>query len=413
MRLSIPRGTVYHAVSDDLRGLLNVLYEKLDQEEIIAQWEDKFAHYIGRNHSVAFPYARTAIYCSLKTQTLPAGSEIVMPPITIKAILDAVLDLGLRPIFVDINIDTLCFDIEKLEQGIGVNTRAILITYLFGIVPNMDEILSLCKKNNLFVIEDFSHCLNGRYKQKKLGCFGDVGVYSASSIKTLDTYGGGLLVCDDDDLHLKLRKLQSGLEQPSRTHLVQKIITDLIRNVATSRLVFHFLVFPIIKIMSALKMGSVIKHTGARDTKMIKALPREWFKKYTSFQAKLGLTLLDSVENSDQARINNVALLKSKIRSLSFPRGVANTHNVYWQLVTFFDHSTKIQNAMHAMGVDTATTSLDKISTLSEYPYQGDTPNADYLYGSGLFIPSFPSLSMKDLQHISDVVNTTINNKIN
>ncbi|SVD20487.1 uncharacterized protein METZ01_LOCUS373341, partial [marine metagenome] len=57
MRLSIPRGTVYHAVSDDLRGLLNVLYEKLDQEEIIAQWEDKFAHYIGRNHSVAFPYA--------------------------------------------------------------------------------------------------------------------------------------------------------------------------------------------------------------------------------------------------------------------------------------------------------------------------------------------------------------------
>ena len=76
-------------------------------------------------------------------------------------------------------------------------------------VPNIKEIISISKESNLFVIEDFSQCLNGKFKAQKVGTFGDVGVYSASSIKTLDTYGGGLLVCRNKKLFSTkiLRKL--------------------------------------------------------------------------------------------------------------------------------------------------------------------------------------------------------------
>ena len=63
---------------------------------------------------------------------------------------------------------------------------------------------------------------------------------------------------------------------------------------------------------------------------------------------------------------------------------------------------------MHKMGIDTSTTSLEIISSLNEYPYKAVTPNADYLYNHGLFIPSYPGLSSEDLQYIADVVNEAI-----
>ena len=97
---------------------------------------------------------------------------------------------------------------------------------------------------------------------------------------------------------------------------------------------------------------------------------------------------------------------------VKFPKGVLNTTNVYWQLVAFFKDPLTMQKSMHRLGVDTSTTSLEKISSLSGYPYNGDTPNADYLYNKGLFIPAFPGLSSKDLQRISSVVNIAIKKEL-
>lgn len=408
MTLNIARGIVYHKLSTDFVSLISCLYSPLENTKLVSRLEEEFASYIGRKNAIAFPFARTAIYYSLKTQNFPPGSEIIMPPITIKGILDAVLDLGLKPVFVDLDLDTFCFDINKLEQAVNNNTRSILITYLFGLIPNINDLLDISRTNNLFVIEDFSQALNGKFRNKKVGSFGDVGVYSSSSIKTLDTYGGGLLVCDNDQLKKKLLKYQSDLQSPSRMHLINKVLTDLIRNLATSRFLFHFLTFPFIKIMSSLKPESMIKHTGEREKKMLDSLPKHWFHKYTSFQAKLGLKLLGKVKASDQKRLKNAEFIKSNIKTKIFPPGASNTQNIYWQLIGLIDDPASFSKAMQKKGVDTSTSSLEKISTLTEYPFQGDTPNADYLYNHGLFVPCYPGLSSKDLLHICNVVNSCI-----
>jgi len=412
MKLNIPRGIVYHKVINDIIALSTALYKNIDEKSIVNDFEKEFAVYAGRKYSLAFPFARTAIYLALKSQDIPRGSEIIMPPITIKGILDVVLDLGLIPVFVDIDLDTLCFDCNKIEGSITSKTKAILITYLFGIVPDLDRMIDICKKSDIFIIEDFSQCLNGKYNNQKVGSFGDVGVYSASSIKTLDTYGGGLLVCDNENLHNKLNCFQSEFQSPSRLILINKIITDLIRNIATTRIVFHFIVFPLIKLSSRVNPGSAMKHTGERGQEMIKSLPKHWFERYTSFQANLGFKYLSLIQASDETRVKNVANLKSNMSLVKFPKGVLNTTNVYWQLVAFFKDPLTMQKSMHRSGVDTSTTSLENISSLSGYPYNGDTPNADYLYNKGLFIPAFPGLSSKDLQRISSVVNIAIKKEL-
>ncbi len=405
MSLIVPRGIVYHKVSDDIYSLVSSLYARLDDSAVVSEFEQKFSEYIGSKQCISFPFARTAIYFSLKAKQLAPGSEVIMPPITIKGILDVVLALQLKPVFVDLNPDTLCFDPDHLENAINSNTKAVLVTYLFGMVPDIEEMISLCRGHELFVIEDFSQCLNGKYNGKKVGGFGDVGVYSASSIKTLDTYGGGLLVCNDEALGQLIRRSQSELTPASRTQLIQKIITDLVRNVATSRLVFHFIVFPLIKLVGVMKPDSALKHIGDRDTDMIDRLPKEWFNAYTSFQARVGLKQIVAVEESDAQRVLNVEHIKADTPHINYPKGVAGGENVYWQLVAYFQRPGETQRRFHRGKVDTSTTSLVKISNLPSYPYKGDTPNADRLYTNGLFIPAFPGLSQDDLTHIVNVLN--------
>ncbi len=405
MRLAISRGIIYHKLSFDILSLIKAFTFNLQDEKITKEFEDSFASYMGSRHCVSFPFARTAIFYALKSQNFPPGTEIIMPPITIKAILDVVLELRLKPVFVDIELDSLCFDFFELKRAIGKNTKAILITYLFGMVPNIEQMVSYCKKKGLFVIEDFSQCLNGKFKDKKMGTFGDVGVYSASSIKTLDTYGGGLLVCQSDNLYSIFHKNQNELSTPSRKNLIKKIVTNLVRNLATTRIVFHFFTFPFIKIISFLKPGIAIKHTGDRNKEMLSHLPKRWFESYSCLQAKVGLKLLPTVETFDWQRVSNVEKIKSRSPKIKFPLGVSDAKNVYWQLVAYFDNAEKIQHYFHSKKLDTSTTSLAKISNLPNYPYQGKTPNADMLYSKGCFIPSYPYLSEEDINYIIGVLN--------
>lgn len=405
MHLAIPRGIIYHKLLDDIKWLLKSPFAKLNDGAVIESFEIKFASLMGRKHCVAFPFARTAIYYALKRQDFPSGTEIIMPPISIKGILDVVLDLGLVPVFVDIDKDTLCFDPALLERSINANTKAIIITYLFGMAPNVPKLVSMCRERGVFVIEDFSQCLNGKFADRKMGSFGDVGVYSASSIKTLDTYGGGLLVCDDDGIAQGFKAEQANLPPPVRKQLWQKIVTDLIRNIATSRVVFHFAVFPLLGLLNKLKPKSVLKHTGDRDKAMIAHLPSEWFYAYTSLQAQVGLEAIENLERLDEERQRNAARIKASAPAIDFPLGVEGGENIYWQLPAYFNDPLATQKHWHSKKIDTATTSLLKISGLPAYPYQEHTPNADRLHSNGLFIPCFPGLSETDLQRIGAVLN--------
>ena len=90
---AIPRGIIYHRVMQDLSWLAKSLFVDLNKSPQIAEFEDEFATNMGRKHCIAFPSARIALYYSLKSLKLSEGSEIIMPPITIKGILDVVIDL--------------------------------------------------------------------------------------------------------------------------------------------------------------------------------------------------------------------------------------------------------------------------------------------------------------------------------
>jgi len=408
----IPRGRIYHSVLQDLSNLFRAFYTDLKDSKIIIEFESLFSNLIKRNYCITFPFARTAFYYALKVKNFPPGSEIIFPPVTIKAMLDVALSLELVPVFVDLDLNTLCFDEDQLRLSVTDKTRAILVTYLFGIVPNINNIITLLEKNNIFIIEDFSQCLNGEWGNKKIGSFGDIGIYSSSSTKQLDLYGGGILVCDDIDIAKSLKTYQSELKNPSRLHLISKIWTDLTRNLATSYPFFNLITFWLIALMSKINVNKTIKYVGDRNKNPIESLPGIWFEKFTSFQAKFGILEIEGLSKTDFSRISYANLVKNTTNNfLNFPNGDRRATNVYWQLVTFIDNAIDSQKKLRDHGIDSSTTSLLVISNLENYPYKKITPNAIKLHDCGLLIPCFPQIANKQIDHILKVLSICFEKK--
>jgi dTDP-4-amino-4,6-dideoxygalactose transaminase len=400
----IPRGVIYHSLMQSVSYLARAMCMPLDDEKKVREFESAFASHCERTHCVAFSFARTAIHTVLKSLDLPKGSEVILPPITIKGILDVVVDLGLVPRYVDLDPNTICFRMDALRSKVGPATKAVIVTPLFGLVPEMDEMMRLFRERGIFVIEDFSQCLNGRFDGKRIGTFGDVGIYSSSSIKTLDTLGGGLAVTDDERLHEALRKGQAELQAPSRAFLVKKAWLNLVRNAATTQPWFSLLTYPVLQFIRNRNPEAALKQTGHRDKNRLAKLPAPWFYRYTSVQAGIGLENIGKVGTADAARVANVEFVKSLSGSRLFPSTTARSANVYWQLIMLSPDSMSAQSFFAGHGVDIATSSLELICALKDYPNREELREADRIYRNGIFIPCYPTLSRLDMERVAAAV---------
>ena len=404
MQLAIPRGRISHTLSEDIRWLASSLVLPLNNKKQVREFEESFAGYVGRKHCVSFPFVRTAIYYILKDLNLPTGSVVLMPPVTIKPILDVVLELGLVPEFVDIDLDTVCFDENELIESLKLQPRVAILTYLFGIVPNVERITQTLRSANVYIIEDFSQCLNGEFEGKKIGTFGDISVYSASSVKTLDTYGGGLAVTDDSTQAKSLFEHQGRLNQTPRMVLVKKVATDLIRNLVTQPVVFSFVTYPALAILEKKGKQEITKFTGDRSAEPLQELPFEWFTSFTSVQAKVGIQQLGQVDGKDKKRVEAIESITSSLGALKRPVGSHLGKNVYWQFIVYADSFQRSQKNLRKYKVDTATTSLVQISNLPKYPFMKRTANAAKLYNDGAYLPCYHQLRRKQIERIAQAL---------
>ena len=401
VRTPIARGRVSHTLWQDLRWLMRACFSPLEDRAVLREAEIAFASHVGRADCVVFPFARTAIHAALRTLCLSPGDRVLLPPVTIKPILDVVLDLGLEPVFVDIDPETACFDSAMLRQALEKRPRVAILTYLFGLVPDLDDLIGQLRVADVFVIEDFSQCLNGRWRERDIGTFGDVSVYSASSIKTFDTFGGGFLVLDDSDRAAALRATQQELSPPHRTDVVRKVLTSLMRNLATQRPVFTLLTWPALRLTQRMGRSGLVRFTGARDERPLTSLPEAWFRAYTSVQAHVALDQLPSTIPKDTRRVARITRLDSSHTYDDRPKGDPEGHHVHWQHLVYADDVSGFTSALSARGIDCATTSLVLISSLPSYPHQGETPNGERLYHSGMYLPCYHQLRESEADRIA------------
>ena len=137
---------------------------------------------------------------SLASVGIGAGDEVIVPPFSFIAPIEAVFTVGAIPVFAEID-ETLCLSPEGIEAAVTPRTKAVLLVHLFGSMAKMDEIVRVCEKHNLILVEDAAPALGGTYRGKHLGTFGKVGCFSFDFFKVITAGEGGAVITNDPDVY--------------------------------------------------------------------------------------------------------------------------------------------------------------------------------------------------------------------
>jgi dTDP-4-amino-4,6-dideoxygalactose transaminase len=171
----------------------------------LTAFEEELSHYNRIGHCAALSSGTAAIHLALIVLGIKAGDEVICSTFTFSASCNPIVYQGATPVFVDSESETWNMDPTLLEEAIldrhaktGKNPRAIILVHLYGMPAKVEAILAVASRHGIPVIEDAAEALGSTYKGKRLGTFGDLGVYSFNGNKIITTSGGGALVSENE-----------------------------------------------------------------------------------------------------------------------------------------------------------------------------------------------------------------------
>jgi CDP-6-deoxy-D-xylo-4-hexulose-3-dehydrase len=218
---------------DDVNELINFLSQdkipKLTNGPKVAEFEKKWSEWLGVKYSLMLNSGASANELTLLALNYIYGEgEIIVPPLTWISDISAVLFSGMKPVFCDINLKNLSFDLDKLKESITPKTKAIFLTHVLGINGLTDELLEICKEKNILLIEDVCESHGTEFKQKKVGSFGFVSNFSFYFAHHMSTIEGGMICTNDEYFYQVCRALRSHgmVREITDENLRNKIISD-------------------------------------------------------------------------------------------------------------------------------------------------------------------------------------------
>lgn len=171
--------------------------------------EKKFSEIFKSEFSISHVNGTATMHTALHALGVGKGDEVIVPPLTMASTSLCVLQNGSIPVFADVNLETFNIDPNSIRDKITSKTKAIITVSLFGLSPEYDEILEICKEHNIFLIEDNAECFLGYYKGKLVGTFGDFSSYSFQASKHISCGEGGMLTTNNSELANKARRFTS------------------------------------------------------------------------------------------------------------------------------------------------------------------------------------------------------------
>ena len=175
-------------------ALIRTVLNSRDGEAVVREYENQLAALIGPGRGVSFAAGRMAFYAVLKALGVGSGDEVILPGFTCSVMPNAVWRTGARPVFADIEAETFGSCASGIAAKITSRTKAVVAQHSFGIPCNIPEIVELCRKRGLALIEDCAITLDSAYDGKKVGNWGDAAIFSTDHSKPLNTLVGGFLL---------------------------------------------------------------------------------------------------------------------------------------------------------------------------------------------------------------------------
>jgi dTDP-4-amino-4,6-dideoxygalactose transaminase len=207
-------------VNEAIQKVLDTCQFTLGSE--VVAFEEEFATYCHGKYGIGVNTGTSALHMALLAAGIGTGDEVITVPFTFVATVASIYYSGAKTVFVDIDPESFCMDVNAIEKAITPRTKAIIPVHLYGQPADMDPILEVAKKNNLVVIEDAAQAHRAEYKGRRVGSIGDMGCFSFYPGKNLGAYGeGGMVVTDNPNYAHTIRMLRDWGAEKKYHHVLK------------------------------------------------------------------------------------------------------------------------------------------------------------------------------------------------
>jgi perosamine synthetase len=195
---------------EDIEAVVDVLRtSRLSMGPKLEEFEQAIARYVGAQHAIGVSSGTSGLHLCVRALGIGAGDEVIVPSFAFIAVANVLRYERAIPVFVDIEPETLNLDPCRIEAAISPRTKAILVVHTFGFPANLSEILAIARRHHLHVIEDACEAIGAEYDGRRVGVFGDAGVFAFYPNKQITTGEGGMIVTENRDVASAMRALRN------------------------------------------------------------------------------------------------------------------------------------------------------------------------------------------------------------
>jgi dTDP-4-amino-4,6-dideoxygalactose transaminase len=398
-----PRYRIYTTPNSYLSFLRDILKGCLQKDvKDRERLEDALSKQLGIRHTACVPQNRVGMYLTVKALVAP-GKEVIMSPYTIADITNMVICAGGRPVFADVERETCNIAVSEIERLIHPETGAVLITHLHGLAAEATKIKEICDRFQVPLIEDCAQAFGTREQGKPVGTIGEAGIFSFGMYKNINTWLGGAVVSNRDDIIEKIRAELAGFSHPPLPYLFQKIKSGLITDIATSPPIFKLFTYWVFRFGFLYDIDFINRFvTIELDTSRKDELPESYKSQMTPFQARLALSQLNRIERDSQIRIENGLRyyegLKD-IKELIIPPARRDFSHIYTYFPIQYPQRKDLIKFMMKHCRDVAAQHYKNNADLPDFQeFYRDCPNARKVSQELIFLPTYPRYSRREVE---------------
>ena len=427
MIFKAPRHKLYLEIFPLLKSFLRLLFFSSKKGFYHNKLKEKFIKSYKTENIYFLSTWRIGLFFILKSFNFDQDSEILLTSIGIPDKINSINLAGLKPVYVEMSVESHNFNINQIEKKITNKTKAIHITYLSGIIPDLEAIMEIAKKYDLKIIEDISQAYGANYKNKKIGTIGDASIGSFSLGKTISSNGGGVVIIKNKSLIDPFEKLfNDNLRKPSKKFLIKLNLNQILISLLTSKLIFSFITYYIFKLIKFLSPKTfsdpelknkffkrlVNDKDYYKNTPILRAsFPEEMLTYMVDSQAELCLSSLNNLKKNidiirKQARLY-ISNLNEKFLS-SLPICSLNVdQNVYWHFpININKNYNQFRDYLFENGIDCVSYGLPLNNELEEFKiFYEPLAESNRVKNKTIFLPIHPNYSIKYITKIINKVN--------
>jgi len=322
------------AVSRVLRSRSLFRYYGIDMQGEVDAFEKEFAEFIGVKYALAVTSGSAALQTALSALGVGPGQEVIVPAYMWVAVIAAVVNLGAIPVLADIN-ETFTLDPADVERRISQRTTGIIAVHMSGAPADAPALLEIARKNRLFLLEDCAQCAGGSIRGKKVGSFGDMGIFSFQMNKNMSSGEGGAVVTNDTRLYQ--RAVAAHDNGYARDNSGRAIYDNLDLCLWGRGCRLDEMRGAVLRVQLK-KLPSIITHmrqSKYRIRRALEAFPQVRLRRIVDPDGDTGAFLILTLNNADEAKGINQALRAEGIATSS--QGVNNVVMTDWGLHIYFN----------------------------------------------------------------------------